>query len=273
MRRLLIRPGAIGDCVLSLPALERLQVDYTEVWISGAAVPLIQFGDRVHSIASTGLDLVGVGDLEMPVPLRGRLRSFDSIRSWYGANRPPFREALQCLGIPCEFYAALPPPSYSGHAIDFFAQQVGAADGLTPKLHVTPGQRRETVVIHPFSGSPRKNWPLRSFLELAERLPCRVEWTAGPEEELPRSLPSIRFANLLHLADWLAGARLYIGNDSGITHLAAASGVPTLALFGETKPEVWAPRGTNVTILQHTPLADLSVGAVLDAICQLLRLG
>jgi ADP-heptose:LPS heptosyltransferase len=58
----------------------------------------------------------------------------------------------------------------------------------------------------------------------------------------------VRIENLYELACWLASARLYIGNDSGITHLAAAVGTPVLALFGPTDPDVWAPRGANVRV-------------------------
>jgi len=55
---------------------------------------------------------------------------------------------------------------------------------------------------------------------------------------------------LARLGRTLARARLYIGNDSGITHLAAAAGCPTLAIFGPTNPAVWAPRGANVRVIQ-----------------------
>ena len=79
MRRLLIRPGAIGDCILSLPALECLKAEYTEVWAPSPVVPLIRFADRVRSIASTGLDLVGLPGIEPPVEVIESLRSFDSI--------------------------------------------------------------------------------------------------------------------------------------------------------------------------------------------------
>jgi ADP-heptose:LPS heptosyltransferase len=265
MRRLLIRPGAIGDCILSLPALEHLQTDYTEVWVPSAVVPLIQFVQSVLPLASTGLDLLGVGDLEVPAQLKSKLQSFDEIVSWYGTNRPEFRSVLESFGVPCRFYQALPPADYAGHATDFFAQQAGASLGLLPRITIDPVMPRNTVVIHPFSGSGRKNWPLRSYLELASRLPDPVEWTAGPEEELPQAT---RFSNLLDLARWIRGARLYIGNDSGITHLAAATGVPTLALFGPTAPEMWAPRGKNVTVLRHESIAELETEAVLCALAE-----
>src|SRR5579875_87165 len=92
VRRLLIRPGAIGDCLLCLPALQHLKTDYTEIWLPSALVPLIQFADAVASLQSTGIDLVGVGDIEMPARLCEKLQAFDEIVSWYGANRPEFRE-------------------------------------------------------------------------------------------------------------------------------------------------------------------------------------
>ncbi|PYT14112.1 MAG: hypothetical protein DMG59_18225, partial [Acidobacteria bacterium] len=60
MRRLLIRPGAIGDCILSLPALEAARAGYTEVWAPRPVLSLIRFADRTRAIADTGLDLIGV---------------------------------------------------------------------------------------------------------------------------------------------------------------------------------------------------------------------
>lgn len=267
MRRLLIRPGAIGDCILSLPVFQYLRTEYTELWISSSVVPLVDFADTVRPLASTGLDLVGVGDLQMPAPLKETLQSFDFIVSWYGANRPAFREALTSLGVPCEFHAALPPPGYAGNATDFFAEQVGAPLGLAPRIDVECLARRDTVVIHPFSGSLRKNWSLASYFELAKCLPLRTEWTCGPEEQLP---DAIRFENLGELAAWIAGARLYIGNDSGITHLAAAVGVPTIAIFGPSSPDMWAPRGANVTVLHSNPLDSLKVREVLEAVNRLM---
>jgi len=75
-----------------------------------------------------------------------------------------------------------------------------------------------------------------------------VQWCAGPEEELEGA---VRIANLYELGCWLARARVYIGNDSGISHLAAAVGTPVLALFGPTDPAVWAPRGRRVRVLER----------------------
>lgn len=269
MRRLLIRPGAIGDCILSFPALQYLSRDFTEVWISSPVVPLVRFANAVRPLAATSIGMVGIGDLGMPQMLSEKLHTFDSIVSWYGSNRPEFRDALTNLGVPCTFHAALPPAGYLGHAVDFFAAQVGAPEGFTPRIETVPTQPRDSVVLHPFSGSARKNWPLDFFRHLAARLPCPVEWTAGPEDPLPEAT---RFENLAELADWIAGARLYVGNDSGITHLAAATGTPTLALFGPASAETWTPRGPNVSVLRAHGLESLSVEAVLSAANRLLRL-
>jgi ADP-heptose:LPS heptosyltransferase len=245
MRRLAIRPGAIGDLILSLPALEFLRADYFEVWVAGPNVPLVRFADRVRPIASTGLDLAGI--VEAPARLLGELRGFDSIVSWYGANRPEFRELAASLGLPFTFHAALPPEDGGVHATDFYLEQVGGAPGAVPRIRCDE-PRENFAVIHPFSGSARKNWPLEKFRALARSLQgsIPVEWCSGRED--PPLDGSLYIEDLYDLACWLARARLYIGNDSGITHLAAAVGTPVLALFGPTDPTVWGPRGCNVRI-------------------------
>ena len=270
MRRLIIRPGAIGDCILAMPAIQHLACEYTELWITSAVTPLYTgLVDVVRPLAATGIDLVGVGDLEMRPSLGENLRSYDSIVSWYGANRPEFREVMLSTGVPCTFHSALPPLDYGGHAIDFFLEQVGGAKELLPRIEVDPAAKRGTVVIHPFSGGWRKNWPLERYRALAGKLSYAVEWSAGPEEELPEAT---RFDDLYELAKYIAGARLYIGNDSGITHLAAATGVATLALFGPTCPQTWAPRGENVRVLPSNFIEQLKVDEVLSAANQLLGL-
>jgi ADP-heptose:LPS heptosyltransferase len=252
MRRLAIRPGAIGDLIVSLPALEALRSDYFEVWCAGANVPLIRFADRVRSIASTGLDWLGIE--EAPGRLIEGLRSFDEIISWYGANRPEFRELAAQMGLPFRFFPALPPDGAGCHATDFYLEQVReleplkAGDGI-PRIRCEgAGARQRLAILHPFSGSPRKNWPLERFRGLAAGLErvMRVEWCRGPED--PELAGAIVIEDLYELACHLAQASLYVGNDSGITHLAAAVGTPVLALFGPSDPGIWGPRGENERI-------------------------
>ena len=245
MRRLVIRPGGIGDFILSLPALECLKPEYLEVWTTRRTVPLVRFADRVRAIDSTGIELTGVAE-----PPPAALGDFDEIVSWYGANRPEFRDAVAHL--PFRFFPALPPADSATHAADFYLEHARAiapcmSDGI-PRIACSGAARENFAVIHPFSGSPRKNWPLEKFRALAAGLErsMPVQWCAGADD--PPLPEAVRIDDLYELACWLARARLYVGNDSGITHLAAAAGTPVLAIFGPTDPAVWAPRGPNVRV-------------------------
>ena len=227
MRRLLIRPGAIGDLIVSLPTLESFSADYLEVWVAERNVPLIRFADAVHSIGSTGLDMLEFAELPVLVE---RLRTFDSIISWYGSNRPEFRDTVKRLALPFQF------------------SSVEYALAGSPKIKVPPQPREDFAVIHPFASSPQKRWPLEKFREVARLLKMPVHWCAGPQEELSNA---VRIDDLYDLAIWLARARIYIGNDSGISHLAAAVGTPVIVLFGPTDPAVWAPPGSRVLYPMH----------------------
>jgi ADP-heptose:LPS heptosyltransferase len=239
-RRLLIRPGAIGDCILALPALEAARADYTEVWAPRAVLPLIRFADGTRAIADTGLDLMGV----LPDARAAALESFDSIYSWYGTRHSEFHEAVRHL--PFTFFPALPP----------------SPQGV-PRIPVPAAPVGDFAVIHPFSGGAKKNWPLENFRALAARLPLVVKWSAGPDERLD---DAVRFDDLYQLGCWLSTARAYIGNDSGLSHLAAAVGTPVVAIFTRTDPSIWAPRGAHVTVLENPSLDDAcrAVRVVLD---------
>ncbi|QOY85726.1 glycosyltransferase family 9 protein [Paludibaculum fermentans] len=236
-RRLILRPGAIGDTLVSLPALESLRTDATELWAPSVNLPLLSHLGSTQSLVSAGVDALRLS----PATLN-RLARFDDIVSWYGATREDFRAQVQHL--PFRFFTALPPTGSTLHAVDYYLDQAGAPLGAIPRLPID--HRPEGfAVIHPFSGGRSKNWPLARFQEVARRLPLPVNWCAGPEETLDEA---IRFNDLGALARWLATASLYIGNDSGISHLAAACGVPVVAVFGPTDPAIWAPRGRHVCV-------------------------
>lgn len=226
--------------------MQALRSAFTEVWTPSSLVPLVQFADSVRSIANTGIDVVGLPGR----PLPERLREFDRIVSWYGANRPEFVEAVS--GLPFEFHQALPPGDCAMHATDFFLRQVGVSPGGVPAIKTETGAESGTV-IHPFSGSKRKNWPIENFREVAAKLE-NVVWLAGPEESFDGST---HFDDLPDVASLIAGATRYIGNDSGITHLAAAVGAPVIAIFGPTDPRIWAPRGENVRVLVNPTPEDV----------------
>jgi len=234
MRRLLIRPGAIGDCVLSLPALEAARADYTEIWAPRAVLPLIRFADRTRAIADTGIDLVGVvEDARCPA-----LEEFDSIYSWYGTNRPEFQEAVKHL--PFTFFPALPPP-----------------DGI-PRITVPAAPRENFAVIHPFSGSAKKNWPIENFRALASKIGIETRFCAGPEDRLEGA---VHIDDLYELACWISRAKVFIGNDSGIGHVAAAVGTPAIAIFISTDSRMWAPRGERVAVLENPGVDEVARAA------------
>ncbi len=197
MRRLVIRPGAIGDTIVGLPALERLcsrdlGVEDAEIWAPSRNLALIQHIATVRSFTVVQLDLL---EIDAPQALIQRLRSFDEIVSWYGAAREEFSAALQAVGVPFRLLRALPPEGCGCHAVDFYLKQAGfdaaATESIAPRL---PSARLAGqlsggfIAIHPFSGSRKKNWDLAVFQAAAARLtvltglPC--EWCAGPEESL-----------------------------------------------------------------------------------------
>src|SRR5947207_3342040 len=240
--------------------MESLQAGYTEVWAASQNLALARFADRTRSIASTGLDML---EFNPDQQLMQELRGFDSVASWYGANRPEFRACVKDL--PFEFFTAIPPGDCAVHAADYFAAQAGARSApAIPRIECPRGDGG-FAVIHPFSGSPKKCWPLDRYQALARVIERHMpeRWCAGPEEPLP---DAVRIADLYELACWLSTARIYVGNDSGITHLAAAVGTPVVALFGPTDPRIWAPRGPQVRVIAKPALADIRVEEVLAAV-------
>lgn len=133
---------------------------------------------------------------------------------------------------------------------------------------VTDEERSRAIVLHPGSGSKKKVWPLEGFLDLARYLQrhsgSRILIVLGPAEgpEVQRAFGGIAWDmgpaapilvkedSLFGLASVIEGCRLFIGNDSGITHMAAALGLPTVALFGPSDPKIWAPRGEKVVVVR-----------------------
>ncbi|WP_431305338.1 glycosyltransferase family 9 protein [Sediminicoccus sp. BL-A-41-H5] len=121
---------------------------------------------------------------------------------------------------------------------------------------------------------PAKRWPIARFAELAAALDRPIVIGGGPAEaplareiqaRLPGALDLTGRTDLRQLAAVARRAALCIGNDSGPTHMAAAAGCPTLALFGDdSDPALCAPRGQAVRVLRHHPLAALPVDAVLQ---------
>jgi heptosyltransferase-3 len=149
--------------------------------------------------------------------------------------------------------------------------------GYCRKKGLTEEERAQTVILHPGSGGRRKVWPLERFVDLVryflEHNPSRLLIVVGPAEagEIEKSLEAMQWGmesrtpilikglSLIGLASVIEGCRAFIGNDSGITHMSAALGVPTVVIFGPTDPGRWAPRGKHVAVVRkEVPCAPCS---------------
>ena len=134
---------------------------------------------------------------------------------------------------------------------------------------LTAAERSEVIVLHPGSGSKKKVWPWERFVDLVDHLRkhlhSRMLIVLGPaegvevrkafegmERKMGNTAPILaKGLSLLQLASVMAGCRLFIGNDSGISHMAAALGLPTVAIFGPTDAKVWSPKGKKVFVVRR----------------------
>jgi ADP-heptose:LPS heptosyltransferase len=124
-------------------------------------------------------------------------------------------------------------------------------------------------LIHPLAATPEKTWPAASFTELARTLDLEPVFVGGPGEDLSafQSWRTVSGAPLLELARLVRDASLFIGNDSGPAHLAAAFGVPEVVLFGPSDAEIWSPWQTTAAVLKADgPIASISVEAAVQAV-------
>lgn len=180
-------------------------------------------------------------------------------------------------------------PIPNGENLSIAQQWADAAQALCPpfagalppiETAASAALLRGATLIHPGSGSPEKNWPIERFLELGRVLGAlghRVAWIRGPAEAgLGESPPgqTIDHPSLRALAATLGQARLYVGNDSGGSHLAAAVGAPTIALFGPTRASVWRPDGLRVRAVPSASgaMTGIPVDEVLAAAEDVARL-
>jgi hypothetical protein len=259
----MVHMGGVGDFILTCPALAALSEDgpVELVGDKGRLEIAVAAGlaERVHSFASLEFDSIFS---EPTDALEAFLASFDRAIVWM-KDDGSLAEALNALGIgDVRVYPGLPPQQWDRHASEYYAEALSIELTSRPpfRLSVPKSIAAYDVVIHPGSGSPKKNWPLANFEELVSSLAREgreVRWCGGPaemESESPlkteHAASQLTNAALTDVASQLANTAVYIGNDSGITHLAAAVGCPTVAIFGPTNPRVWAPRGGLVEVVR-----------------------
>jgi ADP-heptose:LPS heptosyltransferase len=183
--------------------------------------------------------------------LLARLRPFGFRLLSRGPRPAPGHHAAVWLADPVRALGADPVPEPP--PLTFTDQERRRARVAAPSL--SPG----FLAVHPGSGSPSKNWPTDGFAAAVRDHAGNRPWllVIGPADErvalsllaVPGAVP-VRGLPVRVLGALLAEAGLYLGNDSGVSHLAAAAGAPTLALFGPTDPAVWAPVGPRVEVVR-----------------------
>ncbi len=268
-RALVAHLGGIGDFILTCPALTKLAEQYS--------ITLVGYRERLLLGVAAGIaeeaydwESVGFETLfhEPDERIRELVAHHDRAVIWM-KDADAVKDSLQTLGVKwVECFPGLPPVDWGQHASLYYARCLQFDD--VPMLHwrFSDEIRPTAVLIHPGSGSPKKNWHLEGFCEVFEYVRAAgycPEFILGPAEEAiieKLAYPHIQTDSLTKLAGYLAGARLFVGNDSGITHLAAATGCSTVAIFGPTDPIVWGPRGHNVMVINGNPWPSVS-----DVIC------
>jgi heptosyltransferase-2 len=297
-RILIIRGGALGDFLLTLPAIDAIRRRLPEASITlvtrpayGALMLACGYVQEVRNLESASMAaLFGPGAL--PDDVQNWLAEFDEVFAWTtdadGVVAQHFRGA--CRGT---WHILNPVMQPSGnHASDQLAS--GLPFSCEPFAQVQQWTPTEefTLAIHLGSGSANKNWPVEKWLELVDRLikeerplaPQKILIIAGEADaavtskflkgfaslsgKIPIILEVAEHLPLDELAQFLARCRFYIGHDTGVSHLAAVCGVPSLWLFGPTDPCVWAPRAPNAHYLTSPTkeMQYLNLELVMDAL-------
>lgn len=274
----IVRAGALGDTLLLLPTLETLRTSMLGVQLTlvGSAWaetirPLLAFPLEVVSVDAPALTpLFG----PPPAPDRTGIFAMADGAVMYTASDELVRNAIHhCAG---PVLVRQPAPPEGVHAAAHLAGAIvrgrlAVGDLPYPELQPTADLREwarawlahrlnhgeRPVALHPGSGGRRKQWPAAGFAWLANELGAPVVLLEGPADaeacrqvaaEMPSPLPLVRAAGLrvAQVAALLEACELYVGNDSGVSHLAAALGVPTVVVVGPTDLAVWAPLGPRV---------------------------
>lgn len=243
---LVLRPGALGDTLLAVPALRALRRRYRQS-ISLAA----------HGGAARLLEQLGEIDDGI---------SFDDPSlAWVFRGDPPPRPVVAWMSEPVRgaLVSAASRPSEPVHCAAYLLctlAPLGVDQTLDASpLHVEPLLSDEAL-LHPGSGSPAKNWPAERFAAVIDALDAPARLIVGEADEAQAAAVTTHTrrhvktlcCDLPELAARLAGCRAYLGNDSGVSHLAGLCGAHSFVLFGPSDPRVWRPLGPHVTVLPFT---------------------
>lgn len=299
---LVIKLSALGDFIQALGPMAAIRRHHR-----GDRVTLLTTAPFARLAEQSGhFDRVEIDRRSQPLDVRGwwglrqklRAGGFDRIYDLQTSQRSSFYARLWWPGPRPEWSGIAPGCSHPHanllrnpqHTITKQAEQL-----LMAGIHPVPlpslpdvggtlpaeliGRRFALLIPGSSPRHPGKRWPAQRYGELAQALVERGllpvvlggKGEQGLAETVRRLAPSaIDLTGKTELADLVTLARaatIAIGNDTGISHIAAAGGAPLVALFsGESDPARCAPRGSRVTVLRRVPLADLALAPVLAAV-------
>jgi len=262
-RIVVIRLRSLGDCVLTTPALALLKQHRPDLKIC------VIVEERFAKVFAGNPDIDEVRDsmtrADLVLNLHGGTRSMvltalsrAKFRAGFAHHRYSFLysnqipTAQEILGVARRVHTA------EHVASAMFYLGVPQQEIPRAKLFADPAlARRPYAVIHPFASSPEKAWPAERFLEVARRLPIDPIFLAGPSDDLTpfRDFETSR-ESLKDTKTLIAGASLFLGNDSGPAHIAAAFGIPVVVLFGRSDPVTWSPWRTESQVLPLSSTAS-----------------
>lgn len=266
MRRILVfRGGALGDFILTIPALRLLKGRWPSSSIelvgNSRAAELGRREGLLDAIYSQNEARWAAlyGTEPLPDALRGWLAQFDLIVCAWPDPEGQIGRHIAGLGPCCLFGAAQPAVAPAARHFCEILAPLGLAtrDYRSTLRFAQHPVRSTTISLHPGSGSPKRNWPLERWAHLCKILrdkhPLMIvggEADAQAFEHLAPYGEGVFGLPLPKLAQRLASCRCHVGHDTGITHLAAAVDTPCIALFGPSDPAMWAPPGGHVRVLR-----------------------
>jgi heptosyltransferase III len=306
-RILVIRGGAIGDFILTLPALKALRDSYPARHLEILAYKHIAalaenrfYADAVQSIEYGPLSGFFAKGADLDPELCAYFSSFEVVITYLFDPDRIFEENLARAGAPrivrgpakirtgshAARQLAWPVEELGISVTDYRARIFPSDDDIRFAAEFLGRASRPVIALHIGSGSPQKNWPVDNWISLAdyllqktgsESVPPSLLVISGEADQVQyarfrerRTNQNILFAEALPLPKLAAVLRttVFLGHDSGISHLAAAAGANCTLLFGPTDPEIWAPFGDNVRVIRAPKgnLANLRLETVLDGI-------
>lgn len=272
-RILVIRGGAIGDFVLTLPALKALRDAYPHAHLEILGYKHIAalaenrfYANAVRSIEHAAFARLFARDAELPMELRDYFGQFDLIVSYLydpdgicltNLKRSGARQIICGPGkIDNRLHAARqlarPVEDLGIEVLDFAARIFPSAQDRQFAADFLRDVAGPIVAVHPGSGSAKKNWPIKNWIALREKIRVLICGEADDESAkqlqdrhllLAKNLPLPQLAAVLEKA-------IFLGHDSGISHIAAAVGAKCVLLFGPTDPKIWAPLNENVRVIR-----------------------